>query len=259
LDALIGYTGFVGQTLLRQRGFERQYNSKTIQDIRGEALDTIVCAGAPAAKWIADRDPEADIANLKTLADHMGSTEARTCILVSTVDVFADSRGMDEDSPIVEDRITPYGRNRLWLERFVQERFERSLVVRLPGLVGPGLRKNAIFDFRNDNNLHAIDSRGVYQFYPMVNLWADLTTALDNGIGLLHLTGAPISVAEVAREGFGIAFDNVVPERTPAVYDLRSRHAAVFGGQGGYTYSKREALIAIRAYAQSEPRSKPLA
>ena len=31
--------------------------------------------------------------------------------------------------------------------------------------------------------------------------------------------------------------------------------AALFGGCGRYQYSRRETLLAIRAYAQSEPRS----
>ena len=34
-------------------------------------------------------------------------------------------------------------------------------------------------------------------------------------------------------------------------YDLRSRHANLFGGRNGYVYSARESIMAIRAYAQS--------
>jgi hypothetical protein len=121
----------------------------------------------------------------------------------------------------------------------------------LPGLVGPGLRKNVIFDFLNNNNLDAIDSRGVFQFYPMVNLWYDIQTALQARLALVHLTAEPISVAEVARAGFGRAFEHSLPN-PPARYDFQSKHAALFGGSGAYQYSKRETLQAIRAYAQSE-------
>ena len=93
----------------------------------------------------------------------------------------------------------------------------------------------------------------------MVNLWADLRAAIGAGLGLVHLTAEPLSVAEVAREGFGRDFDNIVEGRTPAAYGLRTRHAALFGGTGAYQYSRRESLMAIRAYAQSEPPSKPMA
>jgi nucleoside-diphosphate-sugar epimerase len=259
MDALIGATGYVGQTLLRQRAFEQQFNSKTIADIRGGDFGLMVCAGAPAQKWIADGNPEADLANLKALADHLAAAKAERVILISTVDVFPDSRGKDEGSEIDESRLTPYGANRLWLERFVAERFEHTLVVRLPGLVGPRLRKNAVFDFRNDNNLHMIDHRAVYQFYPMVNLWADLQVAMDAGLSLVHLTAEPVSIGEVAQGGFGLDFTNVVEGRTPASYDFRTRHADLFGGAAPYQYDKRASLTAVRAYAQSEPRSKPLA
>ena len=129
-----------------------------------------------------------------------------------------------------------------------------ALVVRLPGLVGPGLRKNAIFDLHHGNALDAVDSRGRFQFYPMVNLWDDLQVALGAGLRTLHLTAAPLSIGEVAREAFHRPFDNVRPGE-PAVYDFRSKHDRLFGGDGGYQYSRRESMLAIRAYAQSEPRA----
>jgi hypothetical protein len=69
---------------------------------------------------------------------------------------------------------------------------------------------------------------------------------------LVHLTAEPISVAEVARDGFGRVFANTL-SNSPARYDFQSNHAALFGGHGVYQYSKRETLQAIRAYAQSEP------
>jgi hypothetical protein len=121
-------------------------------------------------------------------------------------------------------------------------------------LVGPGLRKNVIFDFLNDNNLHTIDSRSVFQFYPMVNLWYDIQAGLNAGLNLIHLTAEPISVADIAKQGFGIEFDQSL-DKTPATYDMRTCHASIFGVSGHYQYSLRESIQAIRAYAQSEPRT----
>jgi len=211
----------------------------------------------PAQKWIAERDPDGDIANIRALADHIDTVQADTFVLISTVDVFGDSRGADETTR--PGGATAYGTNRLWLEKFVADRFNHSLIVRLPGLVGPGLRKNAVFDFQNDNALDMIDARAVFQFYPMVNLWADISTAIAAGIDLVHLTAEPISIAEVAEKGFGVDFDNENPNRTPSAYDLRTSYSALFGGSGDHTYSRRESLLAIRAYAQSEPKTKPVA
>jgi dTDP-4-dehydrorhamnose reductase len=257
MNGLIGHSGYVGQTLLRQRSFDRLYRSTDIATIRGAHFDLLIISGAPAAKWIAEREPEADLARLTELVGHLGSVTADRVILVSTVDVFADSRDADEGTDPDRVPATAYGRNRRWLERQVSQRFPHSLVVRLPGLVGPGLRKNVLFDLRNDNNLAAVDSRGIYQFYPMVNLWSDLAIAQGAGLSLVHLTAAPVSVEDVAREAFGRDFRHVVAGSTAAAYDFKTRHAALFGGRGAYQYDRRESLLAIRAYAQSEPLSRP--
>jgi nucleoside-diphosphate-sugar epimerase len=259
-NALIGASGFVGSTLLRQARFDALYRSTNIAEIDGHGFDTVVCAAAPAQKWIANREPEADRRNIDTLIGHLDTLQCRRFVLVSTVDVFGVPVSVDEDSPVDETGLHAYGLHRRLLERYCAQRFQQCLIVRLPGLVGPGLRKNVLFDLLNDNNLQAIDARGVFQFYPMVNLWTDLRRALDAGLPLVHLAGEPLGVADVAREAFGRDFDNQLASQ-PARYDLRSRHAALFGGQGGgqgpYAYSRRETLLAIRAYAQSEPRRPP--
>jgi nucleoside-diphosphate-sugar epimerase len=251
--ALIGATGFVGSTLLRQRRFDQLYQSDNIGDIKGREFSLVVCAGAPAQKWIANQDPVSDRARLTVLMQAIASVRCARFVLVSTVDVFADPRGVDEDSEVSEDELQPYGRHRRELERFVQDRFEAPMIVRLPGLVGPGLRKNVIYDFLNDNNVAAIDCRAVYQFYPTVALWRDIDRALENHLRLVHLTSEPLSVADVARFGFGRVFTQTTTQ-PPAKYDFQSRYAPLFGGPGRYQYSARESLLVISAYAQSEPR-----
>ncbi len=251
-QALIGFSGLVGSTLIKQAPFESLYSSTNICDIVGLSFNTIVCAAAPAQKWIANREPEADRQNIERLIGHLKTIQCQTFVLISTVDVFKNPFGVTEDTEVDEDDLQPYGLHRRYLETFVESQFPRHLIVRLPGLVGPGLRKNVIFDFLNQNNLDAIDSRGVFQFYPTVNLWYDIQTALQAQLSLIHLTAEPISVAEVAQHGFGRAFQNTLAN-PPAQYDFQSKHAALFGGYGAYQYSKRETLQAIRAYAQSEP------
>lgn len=250
-NALIGYTGFVGSTLRRQRRFEALYRSTNATEMEGGVFDLVVCAAAPAQKWIANKEPDADRRTIDGLIARLDTIECKTFVLVSTVDVYKTPIGVTEDTPVDEAGLQAYGRHRRILERFVEERFSHHLVARLPGLVGPGLRKNVIFDLLNDNNLHAIDSRGVFQFYPMVNLWYDLQTALEQGLRLVHLTAAPISVAEVAEQGFGRPFHNELGA-TPAIYDLRSSHADVFSAVGPYQYGKQATIQAIRTYAQSE-------
>lgn len=253
--ALIGASGFVGSLLQRQCLFDTFYRRNNISEIVGKCAEVVVCAAAPAQKWIANGDPIADRQNIESLIAHLKTVTCKTFILISTVDVFKSPIGVNEDTPIDEEGLHAYGLHRRLLEKFVEGHFSNYLIVRLPGLVGPGLRKNVIFDFLNDNNLHAIDSRAVFQFYPMVNLWWDIQTALRAGLKLAHLTAEPISVADVSEQGFGKPFNHPTVNN-PASYDLRTRHAAIFGAKGNYQYSQRETIQAVRAYAQSEPTQK---
>lgn len=259
MRALVGHSGFVGSSLLRQTTFAATYRSSDIGQIRDRQFDTVICAGVPAMKWVAERDPAADLANIEALYDHLATVTVDRFVLISTVDVFADSRGKDEDDIPDPARLGAYGRNRLWLEGAVRDCFPGALIVRLPGLVGPGLRKNAVFDLRNENALQQVDARGVFNFYPMVRLWHDIEVALAAKLQLVHLTAAPLSIAEVAQQGFGRSFANQVDGRDPVRYDFQTRHAHLFGGTGRYTYSARESMLAIQAYAQSEPPAKPIA
>ncbi|MEY4616738.1 MAG: hypothetical protein RJB66_1698 [Pseudomonadota bacterium] len=252
MKALIGYSGYVGSTLLRQTTFDELYRSTNIQEITGKEFELVVCAGAPAQKWLANKEPESDRQKIDGLIGILKTVKAKKFVLISTVDVFKSPIAVVETTEVDVDGLHPYGFNRRRLEKFVEENFAEHLIVRLPGLVGPGLRKNVIFDFLNNNNLHAIDSRGVFQFYPMVNLWADINKALENCLQLVHLTSEPISVGAIAKDGFGFVFDQALGGN-PAVYDFQTNYAEMFGGKSKYQYSQKETLLAIRAYAQSEP------
>lgn len=250
-NALIGFSGFVGGTLLKQSNFEALFRSTNIHDIANREFDVVVCAGAPAQKWIANREPEADREKIDSLINHLRTVKCKTFILISTVDVFKNPIGVDESTLVDESGLHPYGLHRRLLEKFVEQHFSQHLILRLPGLVGPGLRKNVIFDFLNDNNLNAVESRGIFQFYPMVNLWPDIQTALAAKLSLVHLTAEPLSVADVSFKGFGRPFTQVLAN-APARYDMQTRHAQIFGSSGRYQYNARETIQAIRAYAQSE-------
>lgn len=251
-DAIIGFNGFVGSTLIKQHSFKSLYRSTNIHDIYHQVFDIVVCAGAPAQKWIANREPSEDKSNIDSLISHLRTVKCNKFILISTVDVFKEPIGVDELSKVEEVGLHPYGLHRRQLEKLVEQQFPNHLIVRLPGLVGPGLRKNVIYDFLNNNNLDAIESRGIFQFYPMVNLSYDIQIALKENLSLVHLTAEPISVADVSQLGFGRPFTQTL-DNPPARYDMQTRYANLFESTCRYQYSARETIQAIRAYAQSEP------
>ncbi|WP_135380530.1 NAD(P)-dependent oxidoreductase [Vibrio tasmaniensis] len=254
-DALIGYSGFVGSTLLKQKGFHELYRSTNIEDIQNKSFDTIVCAGAPAIKWLANKHPKQDKQSIQSLISHLSTINCKKFILISTVDVFKNPNQATESTSVDVIGLHPYGLHRYELEEFVKANFSNHLIIRLPGLVGPGLKKNVIYDFLNNHNLDAIDSAGIFQFYPMVNLWSDIQAAINNNLNLVHLTAEPLAVNEIAKECFNLDFDNKLSD-SPASYDFQTEVSYLFNSQKPYQYSKKETLLAIRSYAQSEPKKE---
>lgn len=246
-SALIGYTGLVGSNLLQQTEFSDCYNRCNIAALGGKEYDLIVCAGAPAAKWLANQKPAADWENLQQLMHCLAHVRARSFVLISTVDVFPVPVGVDEYDAINPTEQHPYGRHRFLLERFVAAEFPCTTILRLPGLFGAGLKKNVIYDFLHENNLQAIDARARYQFYDLRRLWRDVQRCLVANLPLVHLATEPVTVAEVAEHGFGRAFHQELPAQ-PACYDFRSRHAARFGGTNGYLYNRTDMLQALQRF-----------
>lgn len=247
VDALIGFTGFVGGNLARQHQFDALYHSSNVEDIAGRSFGTLAVSAMPAAKWIANREPEADLATLRRLSDAVRSAKASRVVLISTVDVYPNPVGVNEDSPIDVGVQQPYGRHRLQLERELSEHFPNVLTIRLPGLFGPGLKKNAVFDLLHGNDVHKIHSGGVFQFYNLDRLWNDVERADSAGLKLVNFATEPFSVGEMAREAMGLDFDNVLP-MPPARYDFRTKHDRALGGSGGYIYRRDAVMIELREF-----------
>ena len=232
-SALIGSTGFVGQTLLRERSFDALYHSTDIHEIDGKNFDLLICAGVKAVKWYANQHAQEDLDGIDTLIKHLKTVQARHFVLISTVDVFAQPIDVYEDTKPSTEGLCPYGLNRLHLEHFVQQHFP--------------------FDLLNHNCLDAVNAIDCFQFYPMRELNADLNRLLAHNIsGVVHLTAEPVTVQEVAKAGFDLDFQQVL-ERPAVHYDLRSNLAIKLWGQPDYQYSKEQSLAAIRAYALTEP------
>jgi nucleoside-diphosphate-sugar epimerase len=248
--ALIGHTGFVGGSLLRQRTFDSCFNSSNIESIAGRSFDLVVCSGARAEKWKANADPKADLDGIERLTRALEHVEARKLVLVSTVDVFLDPIGVDEDAPTPTTNLHAYGKNRRRLEQIVAGRFD-ALVVRLPALYGHGLKKNALYDLLNDHEVTKIDSRGSFQFYDVARLWHDIEIALDHELPLVHLPTEPATVGEIARAAFGLDFGNQL-EKPPVRYDVRTKYAPMFGGRDPYVEAKDQVLAGIGAWVARE-------
>lgn len=151
--AVIGASGFVGSAFVREAATAFEVTPVTRESyaaLRGTAFDVVIDAAANSRKYLADEDPLMDFRlsvehRLNTLLDF----PARVHVHVSSVDVYEDLTSPEttrEDRVIDPARTSRYGFHKLLAEELVRHYAKEWLIVRLAGMVGPGLRKNPVFD-----------------------------------------------------------------------------------------------------------------
>ncbi len=301
---LVGYTGFVGSNIYDQEKFDGVFNSKNIQEAYGLNPDLLVYSGVPAEKFYANHNPENDFKIIQNAIHNIQKINPKKLVLISTVDVYPIPVGVDEESVIDEAELQPYGKNRLFLEKWVEQNFEEYTIIRLPGLIGKNLKKNFIFDIINvipsvlneskfeelqkDNSwikdfytlqenkfytlnsisetdkellkqrflqigfsaINFTDSRGIFQFYNLKNIWKDIQTALNNNIKKLNFATEPVSVKEIYYSLFQEEFSNPVAASAP-YYNFETKFAASFNSKNPYLNSKQEVLNDIKNFIEA--------
>jgi nucleoside-diphosphate-sugar epimerase len=250
--ALIGFTGFVGSNLADRATFDALYNSSNIQEMRGRSHSLVVCAGVSAVKWEANRDPEADWRSIGVLLNVLGTISTHRLVLISTIDVYPVQAGADESFDCASGENHPYGTHRLSVERFCLETFPSVLILRLPALFGPGLKKNVIFDLLNRNALEAINPSSSFQYYDVRDLWDDYVRVEAAGLGLVNLFTEPIRTGDILEALFpGTTVGAEAPRQE---YDLHTRHASLRGRTGPYLYGRAEIMTKLGAFVEDERR-----
>jgi hypothetical protein len=250
---LIGHTGFVGGNLLVAGGFARTYNSQNIHSLAGERFDEIVCAGISAVKWIANKEPEADWAGIQRLLDVLAQVRTERFVLISTIDVYPDpAQALDEDAELARlSSNEPYGRHRQAVEQWVTERFPICSIIRLPALFGAGLKKNALYDLLNGNQIEKINPASMFQWYPTDRLSGDLARIAEAELPVVNLFTEPVAMRDILVRFFPEA--KVGPEALPAArYALRTKHAKLFGGTPPYVMSTSQVLTAMGNFVNRE-------
>ena len=94
------------------------------------------------------------------------------------------------------------------------------------------------------------DSRSIYQFYNLANLWKDINIALSAGIELWHPAVEPVSAGELYKYLTGETFVNEIMQ-TPAYYDYKTIHSDTFGGSNGYIMDKESVMKDIKEFVES--------
>jgi nucleoside-diphosphate-sugar epimerase len=180
LNAIVGHNGFIGKNLSQFIDGDK-YNSKNIKTLKNKAYKTIYCCAPGATKWQINKDPESDLQNIKQMLLSLKNAITEKIVLFSTIDVHT-----------FENKVS-YGGNRLFLEEQIRSIFDNALIVRLPGLFGPGLKKNTVYDLQNKR-------------YEFVNIntsfqWLDVRRAIKFALkanpGIHELYPQPIETSEI--------------------------------------------------------------
>ena len=301
--ALVGYTGFVGSNIAATSNIANLYNTSNIESSFNTSPDLLIYAGLRAEKYIANSYPDKDLELIKEAINNIKKINPSKLVLISTIDVYDDANNVNEDFLPNTEKLLPYGKNRLFLESWVEENFKEYCILRLPGLYGRNLKKNFIYDYINkipfklkndkfielcnindsikkyykqspdgyyqcnklnktekqklidilrDVNFSALnftDSRGVFQYYNLSELWKHINMCLDNNIKKINIATEPISINELYYTLTNDNFENICTDNIP-MYNFKTKYSHLFDGENGYIHPKEYVLNDIKKFVQ---------
>jgi nucleoside-diphosphate-sugar epimerase len=158
---ILGGGGFVGSAYARlfaRTGVEHRVVTRAnYAQLTGTSCTILINANGNSKKFLADRDPGAEFeASVVSVQRSLEAFKAERYVFLSSGDVYptqVDPSATGSDQTIDPRRLSRYGLHKFLAEQLVQGVHPRHLVVRMGGFVGPGLKKNPIFDLMTDGEV----------------------------------------------------------------------------------------------------------
>jgi hypothetical protein len=207
---LIGSRGLFGKEILKFYNPAHVYNSDNIDQLAQQKFKTVICAAPSANRRDAEANPVQDLASVDSIISVLSSQRIQRLVLIGTIDTIVHPD-------------TAYGQNRLRLENFVKQEFKHHYVLRFGNIVGAGIKKNVLFDLKNNQFLDSINLDSITQWYPLNRLQADIELSLLHPNCEYNLISEPIQVREIVEKFFSNKIKQVgaIPG-CPAKYNLTS-------------------------------------
>lgn len=243
---LIGATGFVGENLRKQIKFDALLSRANIDDFKGQEVDLAIVAAGDARKWYANQNPKEDRAHIELLIENISAIKIKRLLHFSTIDVYALKQG-NEAALTGNVSKDAYGSNRCLMEQILKKNFKDVTTIRLPGLYGPGLKKNIIFDISKGRDLSSFNPDSTFQWFDLLELRRIIDFTEYAGLKELNVCAEPLAVSELL-EFLGLDLSKVSKEAPLIHYDIRTIHAELFGAHGNYLYSKTQSLVGINNF-----------
>ncbi len=140
---VLGHTGFVGQTiysLLSKKHKVCGINSKT-NYIPTEEFDVVINCAGNAKKYLATRNPAKDFFINTNIFNTILQMKMKKFIHISSIDASKTPNNNYTISKLISEECS-----KLY--------FPKSVILRLGGMVGHGLKKNVVFDISKNKDLY---------------------------------------------------------------------------------------------------------
>ncbi len=222
----------------------------------GHACDVLINANGNSSKRLGDRAPLEDFdASVRSVRASLADFRWKKYVHISSCDVYPDCSSPEatRESNVPDiARQSPYGFHKFLAEQCVRHAGGDWLIFRCGGFVGPGLRKNAIFDILNGGPLY-LDPESELQFlhtdraadvvFQVVNAGASHEIFNLCGRGTVKIgeaaaaTGREIAVAPGSpRVRYDINLEKIsrvadIPETRPSVLEFIARQRGERGGR----------------------------
>ncbi|NCA83232.1 MAG: SDR family oxidoreductase [Opitutae bacterium] len=151
---VIGAKGFIGSAVAAEaarRGYAVvPVDRANYGECAGQSADLLIQAGGNSRKHLDERNPAEGFAlSVESVRQVLLDFHPRHFVHVSSGAVYPheeDPARNREDAPLAPGGMTHYGFHKWLAEQLVRHYAADHLILRVGGCVGPGLRKNALYD-----------------------------------------------------------------------------------------------------------------
>lgn len=150
---IIGYQGFVGSAFESVWGKKHDVTGISRENCKGamgKEFDILINANGNSSKRLADSDPSKDFEmNVSATLQFLLDFPCRHYIHLSSSEVYNDLGSREktrEDAKITPSLLSNYGFSKYCGELAARKFSKSCLVLRLAGMVGPGMKKGPFYD-----------------------------------------------------------------------------------------------------------------
>lgn len=156
---VVGAEGFIGRRLLlacESWGWRASGLGKG-QALPDTEFDVVIdCNGNSRRYWAIENPCQSLDVTVAALCKRLTSLRYKTYVYLSTIDVYgeqgrAGQKTSSEEASLSPEVVDTYGLHKILAEALVRHHAARMLIIRLGTAIGPGLRKNPVYDVLHDD------------------------------------------------------------------------------------------------------------